>query len=421
MVKKYSGKKEKPMKNLNLKNSRILIVDDEQSNIDILTGLLEIKEYTNVQTTTDPRLVVEIFQETKPDILLLDLMMPHLNGFQVMEQLQANIPANTYFPVLVLTADVLPQTKLLALAGGAKDFLTKPFDLTEVDLRISNLLQTRLLHTQLQNQNEILEEKVKERTLELENNMKELEISKNKAEASDRLKTAFINNISHEIRTPLNGILGFASFLAEPDISEEEKEIFLDYLRDSSDRLVKTVTDYMDIAMLVSENIEVKPKRFNLLTLFNGIQQKYQKSCAEKNLELFLEIPDQSLNLELNSDETLVSKCLAQLMDNAVKFTQKGNITLGYSHKANQFEISVRDTGVGIAEEAQSLIFQSFSQEDSSNTRSYEGNGLGLSLVNGFARLLGGQVKLESEKGKGTEVVLILPAETKKRPEMAIA
>ena len=409
------------MKNLNLKNSRILIVDDEQSNIDIQTGLLEIKEYTNVQTTTDPRLVVEIFQETKPDILLLDLMMPHLNGFQVMEQLQAIIPANTYFPVLVLTADVLPQTKLLALAGGAKDFLTKPFDLTEVDLRISNLLQTRLLHTQLQNQNEILEEKVKERTLELENNMKELEISKNKAEASDRLKTAFINNISHEIRTPLNGILGFASFLAEPDISEEEKEIFLDYLRDSSDRLVKTVTDYMDIAMLVSENIEVKPKRFNLLTLFNGIQQKYQKSCAEKNLELFLEIPDQSLNLELNSDETLVSKCLAQLMDNAVKFTQKGNITLGYSHKANQFEISVRDTGVGIAEEAQSLIFQSFSQEDSSNTRSYEGNGLGLSLVNGFARLLGGQVKLESEKGKGTEVVLILPAETKKRPEMAIA
>jgi len=408
------------MKNLNLKNSRILIVDDEQSNIDILTGLLEIKGYTNVQTTTDPRLVVEIFQKTKPDILLLDLMMPHLNGFQVMEQIIPLIPAGSYLPILVLTADVLPQSKLRALAGGAKDFLTKPFDLTEVDLRISNLLQTRYLHTQLQNQNEILEKKVQERTLELKNNMIELEIAKNKAEASDRLKTAFINNISHEIRTPLNGILGFASLLTEPDISDEEKEIFLDYLRNSSERLVKTITDYMDIAMLVSENIEVKPKRFNLLTLFNGIQQKYQKLCAEKNLELLLEIPDQSLKLEMNSDETLVSKCLAHLIDNAVKFTQKGSITLGYRLKADELEFYVRDSGVGIAEEAQSLIFESFSQEDSSNTRKYDGNGLGLSLVNGFTRLLGGQVKLESEKDKGTEVVLILPAETVIRPEMAI-
>lgn len=150
-----------------LKNAHILIVDDEQANIDVLTGLLEIKGYINVYPTTEPRLVLDLFQEIKPDIILLDLMMPHLTGFQVMEQLNPLIPDSTYLPILVLTADVTAESKLRALAGGAKDFLTKPFDLTEVDLRISNLLQTRFLHTQLQNQNEILEEKVLQRTMRL--------------------------------------------------------------------------------------------------------------------------------------------------------------------------------------------------------------------------------------------------------------
>ena len=150
-----------------LKNANILLIDDQQVNIDVLTGLLDLEGYTNYRSTTDPREVVSLFTEFKPDILLLDLSMPHLNGFQVMKQLSSRIPENTFFPILILTADISAESKLIALAAGAADFITKPFDLIEVDLRIKNLLKTRYLYQQLENQNQILEEKVKLSTKEL--------------------------------------------------------------------------------------------------------------------------------------------------------------------------------------------------------------------------------------------------------------
>jgi PAS domain S-box-containing protein len=149
-------------------NAKILIVDDQQVNIDVLTGLLDAKGYTSIQTTTDSRNVVRLFEEFKPDLILLDLAMPHVNGFQVMEQLKDLIPAGTYIPILVLTADITSESKQKSLAGGASDFLTKPFDLVEVDLRIKNLLETRYLQQRLENQNQILEEKVRERTAQLQ-------------------------------------------------------------------------------------------------------------------------------------------------------------------------------------------------------------------------------------------------------------
>ena len=135
-----------------LKTAKILIVDDKQANIDILEGLLEESGYANFQSTTDPRLVIDQFKSFNPDLILLDLMMPHLNGFEVMEQLKPLIPQGTYLPILVITADITSETKLRALSGGAKDFLSKPFDLNEIRIRISNLLETRYLYKQLENQ-----------------------------------------------------------------------------------------------------------------------------------------------------------------------------------------------------------------------------------------------------------------------------
>ncbi len=179
-----------------LKNANILIIDDQQANIDVLTGLLDAKGFTNYKTTNDPKLVFKLFDEFKPDILLLDLKMPNLNGFQVMIQLKAFIPVNTYFPILVLTADITPESKQKALAAGASDFLTKPFDLIEVDLRIKNLLKVRYLHQRLENQNQILEDKVKEKTKEIEKSNIELKVVKEKAEQSDKMKSELLNQIS---------------------------------------------------------------------------------------------------------------------------------------------------------------------------------------------------------------------------------
>ena len=155
------------MLNSTLKNARILIIDDQESNIALLESVLAREGYIDLKSTTDPRQVSAIFESFQPDLILLDLRMPHLDGFAVMELLRERILAEEYLPILVLTADITPETKLRALSVGARDFLTKPFDVAEVSLRIRNLLETRYLHLQQKNQNQILEQKIQERTVEL--------------------------------------------------------------------------------------------------------------------------------------------------------------------------------------------------------------------------------------------------------------
>jgi putative two-component system response regulator len=156
------------MRERTIPDSRVLIVDDQPSNILLLEKTLQQAGFTNVRSTTEPHAALSIFTEFQPDILLLDLHMPGRTGFEVMEQLKDVVGSENYLPILVLTADISSAMKRRALACGAKDFLTKPFDVTEVVLRIKNLLETRLLHLQLQDQNQVLEAKVRERTCDLE-------------------------------------------------------------------------------------------------------------------------------------------------------------------------------------------------------------------------------------------------------------
>lgn len=151
-----------------MKNARILIVDDEPANVRLLERFLQVAGYRHLVTTQDPRQVLPLFMEAQPDLILLDIHMPHLDGFAVMKQLGPRIAQAGYLPILVLTSDVTSESKQRALAVGAKDFLTKPLEQTEVLLRIHNLLQTRFLYLDVQNQNRVLEEKVKERTRDLE-------------------------------------------------------------------------------------------------------------------------------------------------------------------------------------------------------------------------------------------------------------
>ena len=161
------------MPDTNLKNATVLIVDDELANVRMLEMLLQDWGCTNAHSTTDSREAVGIFTEFRPDLILLDLMMPEIDGFGVMGLLQPLIPEGDFLPILVLTADSSTRTRHKALAVGATDFLTKPFDVVELSLRVSNLLRTRFLHLQLQNQNQILDAKVEERTKQLAD--KELE------------------------------------------------------------------------------------------------------------------------------------------------------------------------------------------------------------------------------------------------------
>ncbi len=148
------------MLDLNLKNSKILIVDDHQSNIDLLVGLLELQGFNSIQSTSDPLQAVGLFNSFQPDLILLDLIMPQLSGYEVLAQLKPLIPQGVFCPILVLTADISSNAKQKALAEGARDFLTKPFDFAEVWLRIKNLLEMRYLYQQLELKNQLLEEKI---------------------------------------------------------------------------------------------------------------------------------------------------------------------------------------------------------------------------------------------------------------------
>jgi putative two-component system response regulator len=156
-----------------LKEARILIVDDQEANVRLLAQILKQAGYTHMERTTDSRQVLALYEEFHPDLILLDLQMPHMDGYEVMAALRERIPEESYLPILVLTADFAPEAKLRALSAGARDFLTKPFDVAEVWLRIENLLRTRFLYLQVQRQNEILESRVRERTRQLEEAQRE--------------------------------------------------------------------------------------------------------------------------------------------------------------------------------------------------------------------------------------------------------
>jgi len=230
----------------------------------------------------------------------------------------------------------------------------------------------------------------------------ELIRAKEKAESSDKLKTAFLNNISHEVRTPLNGILGFSEFVIQPDLPQEEKESYLKILNESSERLINTITNYMDISLIVSGNMPVKSKPVDLLLILDKVYKKYLPKCKTKNLEFSKQIPF-GTKTQLISDDGLLEKALTHLVDNAIKFTTKGIITLGLNFADNDFELFVKDTGSGIDPEAQSTVFQIFMQEEVVDTRGYDGSGLGLSIAKGLVELMGGKIRMNSEKGKGSE------------------
>ena len=237
----------------------------------------------------------------------------------------------------------------------------------------------------------------------------ELIKAKENAEASDRLKTSFLNNISHEIRTPLNGILGFGQILANENLTQAEKEEYLNILNVSGERLINTVTSFIDISMISSHNQEVKKESVNIESLVKSVTKSFRDLCASKDLELLILLPEAEYNQRIFTDEVLLSKILHHLIDNAVKFTSSGSIVIGCVKLNNEFLFSVKDTGVGISEEHQKNIFKNFAQEEISNSRGYEGCGLGLSIASGLIELLEGSIWMESEKGKGSTFYFTIP------------
>jgi len=218
-----------------------------------------------------------------------------------------------------------------------------------------------------------------------------------------------MNNISHEIRTPLNGILGFNEILTDPDLLPEEKEQYLKMLNISSDRLINTVTNFMDISLLTSGNQKIYKKEIRLEKLMNDTVEKFQNACESKKLSLILHLKGLENDLKVYTDGDLLSKILNHLIDNALKSTNQGTIAVGCDIKDNELHFFVKDSGIGIYEENKQKIFDYFMQENIDNTRGYEGSGLGLTISKGIVDLLGGKIWLDSEKGNGTTFYFSIP------------
>lgn len=238
----------------------------------------------------------------------------------------------------------------------------------------------------------------------------ELMIAKEKAEESDRLKSAFLANMSHEIRTPMNGILGFAELLKNPRLSKSEREEYTGIIKQSGDRLLDIMNDLINISKVEADQMEVHVSETNVYRDLDYIYHYFEPEVRKKGLHMTVTCPLSIEESEVYTDKGKLYAILTHLMKNAIKFTESGTIDLGCQRKDDVFEFYVQDTGIGIPQSMKNSILERFVQVDTGAARNYEGAGLGLSIVRAYVELLGGRIWLESEEGSGSVFYFSIPA-----------
>lgn len=242
------------------------------------------------------------------------------------------------------------------------------------------------------------------------NRQKELIKAKERAEESDRLKTAFLQNMSHEIRTPLNGIIGFSGLLQKGNISPEDIKEYVEIIKISGNRLIEIVNNVLDISRIETGQLEIVIETFQVSSVMLEIRDFFDTLAKNKGIELIYEEKDGLKDLELSTDESKMMQVMINLVNNAIKFTSEGVVSYGYELKDGEILFHVRDTGIGIALEMQEKVFERFVQAELSITRGYEGAGLGLAICKGLLELMGGRIWIDSEVNKGTTFYFTLPA-----------
>jgi hypothetical protein len=243
--------------------------------------------------------------------------------------------------------------------------------------------------------------------------------ARDKAERSDKLKTSFLHNMSHEIRTPLNAISGFTSLLNEQEMSNETRSEYIEIIQKSSAQLISIVEDILTLSRIETHQETITETQVFLNGLLKDIFSEFNPKSLEKNIKLTFHENESYATTRLLTDEIKLRQILSNLINNAIKFTSEGSVSIGFIPKDGFVEFFVSDTGIGIKKEMHSLIFERFAQVELNMSRTYGGNGLGLSISKDFVQLLGGDIWLESDYGKGSVFYFTIPIKPRKELDIS--
>ncbi len=246
-----------------------------------------------------------------------------------------------------------------------------------------------------------LEKLVEERTTDLEGALK-------KAEESERLKSSFLANMSHEVRTPMNAIVGFSQIIKEDELDSTERNTYIDIIQNNCQSLLVIINDILDISLIEADQLNIDNQLFDLNELMEELNNYYRlKSTKEVRIEF---IPsDGAHEMLINQDRVRIKQVMQNLLDNAIKFTEKGAIRFGYSIEDEKLDFFVEDSGIGIQKKDYNKVFAPFSKVENPEIRMYRGTGLGLAICRKIAELLHGDLSFSSEPGKGTTFHFIIP------------
>lgn len=243
----------------------------------------------------------------------------------------------------------------------------------------------------------------------LQKQNQELLKAKIRAEESDKLKTAFIQNISHEIRTPMNSIIGFSELIENPTLTEDKRHRFVNIIISSTKQLLSIVNNILTISALDKKQEVIETEPVNVNHLLDDLFIFFKQKTDKKGITLTQKTTRTDHESEIITDKTKLTQVISNLLSNAVKFTEKGSVEFGYNLSKGHLEFYVKDTGIGIIKEQQELIFERFRQANLSIGKKFGGSGLGLSISKGFVEMLGGKIWVESQPGVGSTFRFTIP------------
>ncbi|HEX3699624.1 MAG TPA: response regulator [Phenylobacterium sp.] len=385
--------------------ARILIVDDVADNRILLARRFS-KRGVEIAEAESGKGALEAIEREAFDVVLLDVMMPDMNGLDVLRRIRAN-HSQAELPVIMVTGKAESQDMVEALTAGANDYITKPVDFAVALVRVSAQAarrraeeEARQAREQLSRANEDLERRIAERTAELVHTNEQLR-------EANKAKDEFLAIVSHELRTPLNGMIATGQILAQTELAANQTRL-VEIINGSAGQLFGIVSDLLDMLDLTAGGVILTPSPVGLDEIIKEAAAGAEPKAAAKGLAFRLDLPSKGLG-EINVDRGRLVDIVGRLLDNAVKFTEAGEIRLGVTQHGERFVVEVTDTGVGLSPEVAARLFRPFEQADSSLTRKFGGLGLGLAICRGLIELMGGEITGEGCPGGGSSFRIELP------------